>query len=73
MDALLELFWKSSLVLCGAAFASLPMMRLYQRLGMRMFVLGPPREYWGMERYPVRFGSVEAFDSMSARWRSVLK
>jgi hypothetical protein len=23
MDALLELFWKSSLVLCGAAFASL--------------------------------------------------
>ena len=31
------------------------MIRLYQRIGWQVTVLGPPRLFWGEERLPVRF------------------
>jgi hypothetical protein len=32
--------------------------RLYHRLGFEVTVLGPPRVYWGEERFPVRFDPI---------------
>jgi hypothetical protein len=38
-----------------AGIDSPSIMRYYRRLGLEMTILGPPRSYWGEERFPVRF------------------
>lgn len=35
------------------------MIRLYERIGWTVTRIGPPRVYWGEERYPVRFDPLE--------------
>ncbi len=38
---------------------SVPVLRLYRRLGIELEVLASPRRVWGEDRVPVRFGSLE--------------
>jgi N-acyl-L-homoserine lactone synthetase len=43
-----------------AGIDSSSMLRLYRRLGFAVTVLGPPRPYWGQDRYPVCFDPLSA-------------
>ena len=52
----------------AAAFASGPMMRVYERMGLKMTVLAPARRYWGEDRYPIRFDVVGAVPRLFERW-----
>lgn len=51
-----------------AAFASPAMIRLYNRMNLRVTPLAPPRLYWGQERYPVRFDAALAASGVIAQW-----
>lgn len=42
-----------------AAVAPRGILELYRNLGLHVTVLGPPRDYWGDERYPLRLGATE--------------
>jgi N-acyl-L-homoserine lactone synthetase len=37
------------------------MLRLYRRIGWTVTVLGPSRQYWGVERLPCRFDPLDGF------------
>ena len=55
---LLALGWRTArennaVALCAAL--TRPMTRLYDALGVPVRVVGPPRRYWGRDRYPVVF------------------
>lgn len=41
-----------------SGIATLPMTRLYRRLGYVFTILGSPKQVWGEERYPIRFDPV---------------
>ena len=51
-----------------AAFASPAMIRLYRRMGFQITLLGPPRHYWGRDRYPILFNTVEEASTLIERW-----
>ena len=56
--SLLALGWRTArengaLALCAALTRS--MTRLYDALGIPVAVVGPPRRYWGRDRYPIVF------------------
>ncbi len=44
--------------------------RLYRRLGFATTVLGPPRTYWGEERFPVRFDPTSGIPNRGRLLRS---
>ncbi|MGH2535430.1 MAG: N-acyl amino acid synthase FeeM domain-containing protein, partial [Thermomicrobiales bacterium] len=46
------------------------MIRLYRLAGLRMIVLGPPRHFWGEERYPILFDPVATAPLLAKRWLS---
>ena len=48
---------------CGAA--SLAWLERYRQLGLPVSVLGPPRQYWGEERYPLFLDGVELCHAMA--------
>jgi len=51
-----------------AAFASTSMLRVYERMGLRATALGPPRYYWGADRYPILFDVVTSAPGLITRW-----
>jgi N-acyl-L-homoserine lactone synthetase len=51
-----------------AAFTSTAMLRVYARFGLHSTVLGPPRRYWGAERYPVLFDGAASTADLMVRW-----
>jgi N-acyl-L-homoserine lactone synthetase len=51
-----------------AAFASSASIRLYRRMGFQITRLAPPRQYWGEERYPVRFDVLGSAPNLIHRW-----
>ena len=53
-----------------AAFASSAMLRVYQRMGLRMRTLGPARRYWGQDRYPILFDVPGSTSALIGRWLS---
>jgi N-acyl-L-homoserine lactone synthetase len=57
-------------IVCSA-FASLPMIRLYQRMGSKMTILAAPRHYWGEVRYPIRWEVLDFAETLSERWRNL--
>ncbi len=57
-------------VVCSA-FAALPMIRLYRRLGIQTTILADARRYWGEERYPVRWDAAESLPTLRKRWSDV--
>jgi N-acyl-L-homoserine lactone synthetase len=46
------------------------MLRLYKRVGMFVTLLGPPRPYWGEERYPLLFDPQQSAATLIAHWNS---
>jgi N-acyl-L-homoserine lactone synthetase len=50
---------------CGPA--ARPTIRLFERMGYRVSVLGPARRHWGEDRFPVRFDVPESAASLM-RW-----
>ena len=52
-----------------AAFASRAMLRVYQRMGLRLSTLGPPRRFWGEDRYPILFDVPSSSPRLLDRWR----
>jgi len=55
-----------------AAFASKSMIRVYRQMGFQVAVLGPPRFYWGTERFPVLFDVADASPLLLQRWSDVV-
>jgi N-acyl-L-homoserine lactone synthetase len=53
-----------------AAFASSASIRLYRHMGFQITRLAPPRQYWGEERYPVRFDVLDSASNLIERWMS---
>ena len=51
-----------------AAFATSASIRLYRHMGFQITRLAPPRQYWGEERYPVRFDVLESAPTLIQRW-----
>ena len=51
-----------------AAFASIATLRIYARMGLRSTVLGPPRHYWGTDRYPILFDVVASSPDLIEHW-----
>ena len=51
-----------------AAFASNAMLRVYRRMGFNVTVLGPARQYWGVDRHPLQFDVAQAMPALLARW-----
>lgn len=51
--------------LCGAATGA--MIRLCRSLGYQVTLLGPARQYWGEQRYPIRFDVLESVPQLWAR------
>jgi N-acyl-L-homoserine lactone synthetase len=47
------------------------MLRLYRRVGMFVTLLGPPRQYWGEERYPLLFDSQQSAAALIAHWNGL--
>ena len=56
--------------LCGAAVPA--MIRLCRSLGYQISVLGPARQYWGEERYPIRFDVPESIPLLRERWEHII-
>ena len=56
--------------LCGAAVPA--MIRLCRSLGYQISVLGPARQYWGEQRYPVRFDVPESVPLLYKRWEHII-
>lgn len=56
--------------LCGAATSA--MIRLCRSLGYQISVLGSGRQYWGAQRYPMRFDLPESVPSLQKRWRHII-
>lgn len=52
--------------LCGAAVPA--MIRLCRSIGYDITVLGPARQYWGEQRYPLRFNVLESVPTLLERW-----
>jgi N-acyl-L-homoserine lactone synthetase len=61
-----ELKKQSLFYLCGAATG--PMIRLCRSMGYQITVLDQPRQYWGEQRYPIRFDVLESIPGLWARW-----
>ena len=53
--------------LCGAATGA--MIRLCRGMGYQVTLLGPARQYWGEQRYPIRFDVLESIPQLWARLR----
>jgi N-acyl-L-homoserine lactone synthetase len=53
---MLEILARGYYVISGSA--TLPMTRLYRRLGYVFTILGEPKHVWGEQRYPIRFDPV---------------
>ncbi len=51
-----------------AAFASPAMLRMYKSMGFQITTLGPPRFYWGRERYPILYSTAASAPTLIARW-----
>ncbi len=51
-----------------AAFASPAMLRMYKSMGFQITVLGPPRFFWGRERYPILYSTAASASALRARW-----
>jgi N-acyl-L-homoserine lactone synthetase len=43
---------------------------LFEVLGFTVTVLGPPRHYWGDERYPILCDVLPAIERLDMRWRA---
>jgi len=56
--------------LCGAAVPA--MIRLCRGLGYQISVLGPVRQYWGEQRYPIRFDVPESIPLLQKRWEHII-
>jgi len=56
--------------LCGAAVPA--MIRLCRTLGYQISVLGPARQYWGEQRYPIRFDVPESIPLLHERWEHII-
>ena len=56
--------------LCGAAVPA--MIRLCRSLGYQISVLGPARQHWGEERYPIRFDVPESIPLLHERWKHII-
>jgi N-acyl-L-homoserine lactone synthetase len=52
--------------LCGAAVPA--MIRLCRSFGYRITVLGQAQQYWGKQRYPIRFDVLESVPTLLERW-----
>jgi N-acyl-L-homoserine lactone synthetase len=48
--------------------STIPAIRLYRLAGLQMSVLGPPRFFWGEERYPIRLDPVASAPVLAKRW-----
>lgn len=57
--------------LCGAAVPA--MIRLCRSIGYQISVLGPARQYWGEQRYPLRFDVPESVPTLLDRWGRKIK
>ena len=57
--------------LCGAAAPA--MIRLCRSIGYHITVLGPARQYWGQQRYPIRFDVPESISTLLKRWGHIIK
>lgn len=55
-----------------AAFASNSMIRVYRHMGFQVSVLGPPRFYWGTQRFPILFDVADASPTLVQRWDAVV-
>ena len=55
-----------------AAFASNSMIRVYRQMGFQVTVLGPPRFYWGTQRFPILFDVADASPTLLQRWSSLV-
>jgi hypothetical protein len=42
--------------------------RLYRLAGMHTVVLGPPRQFWGEDRYPILFDPIASAQPLARRW-----
>lgn len=56
--------------LCGAATSA--MIRLCRSLGYQISVLGSVRQYWGEQRYPIRFDVPESIPLLQKRWKQII-
>jgi hypothetical protein len=56
--------------ICGAA--SLAWLDRYRQLGLPVSVLGPPRQYWGEERYPLFLDGVQLSHALASAPRFIL-
>lgn len=52
--------------LCGTATEA--MIRLCRSIGYQVRLLGPARQYWGEQRYPIRFDVLESVPQLWTRW-----
>jgi N-acyl-L-homoserine lactone synthetase len=55
---------------CGAA--NLAWLKRYRQLGLPVSVLGPPRQYWGEERYPLFLDGLELSHALGSTPRLTL-
>ncbi len=56
--------------LCGAAAPA--MIRLCRSLGYQISVLGAVRQYWGAQRFPIRFDVPESIPRLHKRWGHII-